>query len=84
MAQGFELPDSDRAKVENEISSLENKVLQIIIPSMLSIGLVSIVGSQHYGKVAMAGTCAIIMSSGTSVATLSYKKFKTLVFYEYS
>ena len=80
MAQGFELPDSDRAKVENEISSLQNRVLQIIIPTMLSIGIVSIVGSDHYGKVAMAGTCAIVMSSGTFVATLSYKIFQNAAF----
>ena len=47
---------------------------------MLSIGLVSIVGSEHYGKVAMAGTCAIIMSSEKFVATLSYKIFQNAAF----
>jgi len=47
---------------------------------MLSIGLVSIVGSEHYGKVAMAGTFAIIMSTGTSVVTLSYKIFQNAAF----
>ena len=80
MAQGFELPDSDRAKVENEISSLQNRVLRIIIPTTLSTGLVSIVGSEHYGKITMAGTCAIIMSSEKFVATLSYKIFQNAAF----
>ena len=47
---------------------------------MLSIGLVSIVGSEHYGKVARAGTFAIIMSTGTFVVTLSYKIFQNAAF----
>tara|TARA_B100001964_G_C14021177_1_gene503919 strand:- start:199 stop:777 length:579 start_codon:yes stop_codon:yes gene_type:complete len=80
MDQEFKLRDSDRAKVEKEISSLQQRVIRIIIPTMLSIGLVSIAGTEEYGKVAMAGTFAILMSSGMFVAALSYKIFQNAAF----
>ena len=83
MAQSVTLDDKSREKVIKEISELQARVLQTLVPTILALGLIAVAASAKLGssdgtggfepKIIMGCTFAILFTSGLFVAALSYK-----------
>ncbi len=74
------LTEDDRRYVESEIQGAQTRVMQTLVPTILSLGLIAICNTNQLGRVSMGCAFGVLFSSSLYVAALSYKIFRNGAF----
>jgi cell division protein FtsL len=74
------IDEKDRVKILSEISDSQNRVIQIFVPTILAIGLISIADKEKFALTTLFAAFAILFSSSLYIASLSYKIFRNAMF----
>jgi hypothetical protein len=76
----FKVHEKDREKVITEISEAQARIIQIFVPTILAVGLVSITDKENLALVTMFASFAILFGSSLYITNLSYKIFRNATF----
>lgn len=76
----FKVNEKDREKVAAEISEAQGRIIQIFVPTILAVGLISIADKENFALITLFASFAILFGSSLYIANLSYKIFRNATF----
>jgi len=74
------LDENDRNKVVAEIADCQGRILQVFVPTIIAVGLISIADRQNIATITMVCAFVVMFGSSLYVANLSYKIFRNACF----
>ncbi|MCW9026600.1 MAG: hypothetical protein OQJ77_04720 [Thiovulaceae bacterium] len=74
------IAEKDRDKVLKEISDSQNRILQIFVPTIIAVGLISIADKDKFALITLFAFFAILFASSLYISSLSYKIFRNASF----
>ena len=80
MSKDIPVDEKVRQKIENEISQCQARVAQTLVPTILAMGLLAVADPKNIRVVTLGCAFAVLFSSGTYVASLTYKIFRNASF----
>lgn len=72
--------DKDREKVVAEISDCQSRILQTLVPTIISVGLISIADRENIALITLFSAFAVLFASSLYVGSLTYKIFRNAAF----
>ena len=76
----LKIEEKDRDKVLTEISECQGRILQTLIPTIISVGLISIADRKNIALITLFSAFSVLFASSIYVASLSYKIFRNATF----
>lgn len=76
----IKLEEKDREKVVSEISDCQSRIVQVLVPTVIAVGLISIADRDKFALITLITSFAILFSSSLYIASLSYKIFRNASF----
>jgi len=70
----------DYDKVLSEISDSQGRILQTLVPTIISVGLISIADRENVALITLITSFSVLFGSSLYVASLSYKIFRNACF----
>lgn len=86
---GRHLPEEAREKISSEIKECQDRVVRVLVPTIISFGLASVgnMGAQggviFSDRIVFGALFAVLFSSSLYIASLSYKIFERAAFLRY-
>lgn len=74
------IQDWDRDKVISEMSDCQSRILQILVPTLVSVGLISVADREHFAIITIICAFSVLFYSSFYSASLSYKIFRNASF----
>jgi hypothetical protein len=69
----LEIDKKDHDKVLSEISDCQGRILQTLVPTIISVGLISIADRENIALITLVTSFSVLFGSSLYVASLSYK-----------
>ena len=76
----MQLNSDDRNKILTEISECQSRILQVFVPTIIAVGLISIADKDKFALITLFSSFAILFGSSLYVTNLSYKIFRNATF----
>lgn len=76
----IKIPDTEKARVQSEISDCQGRILKVLMPTLLSLGAISLAKVESSPFLTLASAFAVLFSSSLYIASLSYKIFRNATF----
>ena len=68
--------DQNRDQVVSELTGCQQRILQILVPTLISVGLISIADRDKFALITLISSFAVLFGSGLYVSSLTYKIFR--------
>ena len=76
----LKIDEKDKDKVLKEISDSQNRIIQIFVPTIIAVGLISIADKENFALITLFASFAILFASSLYISSLSYKIFRNASF----
>ncbi len=76
----MKIEEKDREKVLAEISECQGRILPTLVPTILSVALISIADRKNFALITLVSAFSVLFASSLYVASLSYKIFRNASF----
>lgn len=76
----LQIDEKDKEKILKEISDSQTRILNIFVPTILAIGLISIADKENFALVTLLASFSILFASSLYISSLSYKIFRNATF----